>query len=137
VAGPKFMPIDAPEEIALFQTDHEYVDGHDMLFPDPGEHDGSSAVVPLVEAYTMLRPMMLNIRMDDYLRQAIDAIGNKYKLTRSECIRRLLYAAVTDFPGDFEHVSEATPRERGEGAEPLRQPSGEAAHAKPIRPEAA
>lgn len=133
--GPKFMPIDHPDGLILVQSEHEFADGHQLLFPQADEHDGPEVLVPLVEAYSMVRPTILNIRMDDYLRQAIDSIGATYKLTRSECIRRLLYAVTGDFPGYFEEVHDTS--NRGEGAEPLRQPSGEAAHAKPIRPEAA
>lgn len=132
----KFMPIDPPDGLILVQDDHDRYNGHQLLFPepDPEDNDGTQVLIPLVEAYSMLRPTNIAFRMDDYLRQAIDAIGSTYKLTRSECIRRLLYAVVGDFPGYFEQVHDL---ERGEGAEPLRQPSGEAAHAKPIRPEAA
>jgi len=134
---PFFRPVDPPAGAYLEQSEHEFADGHQVLWPEFEDEFGErTGPVPMVEAFSFSAATLLTFRCDEHLKLALDSIASTYKLTRSECIRRLLYSAVASFPGDVVYVEEHEIN-RGEGAEPLRQPSGEAAHAKPIRPEAA
>jgi hypothetical protein len=126
---PFYPPVEPPAGAYLDQTESEYVDGHETLWPpyqsEDGENDGPK---PAVEAFSFAAATLLTFRCDEHLKLAIDVIASTYKLNRSECIRRLLYSIVANFPGDVVYVQEHEIN-RGEGAEPLRLHSGEAAHA--------
>lgn len=134
---PFYPPVQPPAGAYLDQSEHEYAEGHQVLWPEYEDEFGErTGPVPAVEAFSFTSATLVTCRMDEHLKLALDVIASTYKLNRSECIRRLLYSVVSSFPGDVVYVEEHEVN-RGEGAEPLRQPSGEAAHAKPIRPEAA
>ncbi len=108
----------------LYETGEEYEHNKDMLFPP---YDEMYDAGPLVEAYTFQTSVAVNFRCDALLLNVIDAIAERYDLTRSEVLRRGLHDFIDSFAGEFREsesqlelpVSEEQP-DRGEGAEPLR-----------------
>jgi hypothetical protein len=105
---PKYAPVPQPPNLALLQTDEDRELGREILFPTVPE-GAEGRLIPMVEAHSFEKSAVTAFRCDAHLIEVLDCIGATYKMTRAETIRRLLYAVVTDFPGDFEDVSELTP----------------------------
>lgn len=105
---PKYAPVPQPPNLALLQHDEEREEGREILFPTVPEGE-EGRLIPMVEAYSFEKSTQVAFRCDEHLIEVLDCIGATYKLTRAETIRRLLYAVVTDFPGEFMDVADLTP----------------------------
>ena len=96
---PTFPAIRPPAGLIWHADDHELTEAREMLWPDLRRDDHDFGMTAAVEAYSMQATQLLNVKVDGYLRKAIDVVASTFNLTRSECTRRLLYAAIGDLPG--------------------------------------
>ena len=100
---PTFPAIRPPLGVLLHLDERQPGDAREFLFPVV-TYDDDGRIEPAVEAFSMRTPVTLNVKVDDFLRSCIDAVASEFGLTRSECTRRLLYAAIGEFPGSFERI---------------------------------
>jgi hypothetical protein len=108
MAYPRHKPIAAPKQVAFAQTEDEQYQNDLILCPIRylDDEEGCELEEPVVDPYSIRFEVTLNFKCDDTLRDWIDAIGFAHRLSRSECIRRLVMLGIARLEGEFVVVPE-------------------------------
>jgi hypothetical protein len=97
-------PAKQPETLYWLETYEENEHNHEVLFPKRLEETDEGIVE--VDAYSLTDPVKIAFRLSQGQLDWIDAIAHCHNLTRSEAIRRILRAGLTNLVGDLEPVAQ-------------------------------